>query len=136
MKKFIVIFCMLLCPLILLCACASGTVFQTQGAQYEVAAVETGQQMLEHTASDGNTLLSITLMAADSSLDDAQASFLPVGGEPCYVASNGRQYPCAALAFESNGSEVQAVLLFEVPAGLSGEFTLGGSAFSAVSLKK
>ena len=94
MKKFIVIFCMLLCPLILLCACASGTVFQTQGAQYEVAAVETGQQMLEHTASDGNTLLSITLMAADSSLDDAQASFLPVGGEPLLCS---KQRPAISL---------------------------------------
>ncbi|MBC5647662.1 hypothetical protein [Christensenella tenuis] len=139
MKKLISIICTLLVLTLILCACSPAVTFQTSGAGYEVVAVETGEQALSRTAESGNTLLTILLKTSDSNLDDAQNSFMPVDGEPCYVTDGGEQYPCATLAFESNGSDVQAVLLFEVPSDWSSggkEFSLGGGAFSPVALKK
>ncbi|WP_066688058.1 hypothetical protein [Christensenella intestinihominis] len=139
MKKFISIVCTLLVLTAALCACAPAVTFQTSGAGYEVAAIKTAEQALDRTAGSGNTLLTVTLATSDRDLDDAQSSFMPVDGEPCYVTDGSGQYPCARLAFESNGTDVQAVLLFEVPSGWAAggkEFSLGGSAFSPVALKK
>lgn len=138
MKKLITTISLILVLAVSLCACAPAITFQTSGAQYEVAQIATAEQALDHTASRGNTLLSITLKTNDNSLDDAQNAFMPVGGEPCYVTDGATQYPCIALSFQSNGTAVQAVLLFEVPGDWerTKEFSLGGSSFSAVALKK
>ena len=139
MKKFISIVCALLVFTVVLCSCAQAVTFQTSGAGYEVVSVETGEQALGKTAGSGNTLLTIILKTSDQYLDDAQGSFMPVDGEPCYVTDGGQQYPCAALAFESNGTDVQAVLLFEVPAAWASgtkEVSLGGGTLSPVALQK
>lgn len=137
MKKIVFSISIFLCCAIFICACTPAVSFRTEGAQYEVIGIETGQELLEHTAGSGNTLLAIVLSVSDSNLDDAQASFFPVAGDPCSVTVNGQQYPCLSLIFRSDSTTAkQAVLLFEVPADLSGEFTLAGDTFSAVSLKK
>lgn len=138
MKKIIVTVCITLVLAITLCACAPAVTFQTSGGQYNVMKIAAAETALDHTAADGSTLLTITLKLDNKNLDDAQASFMPTDGTPCYVTDGGEQYPCKTLTFQSNGTSEQAVLLFEVPADWSGgkEFSLGGTGFAPVALKK
>lgn len=136
MKKTIVPVCIILILAAMLCACAPAVSFQTSGGQYDVVKIASAQTALEHTAADGNTILTITLKFSNQNLDDAQNAFMPTDGTPCYVTDGSQQYPCKALFFQSNGTGDQVVLLFEVPANWPGEFSLGGTNFAAVALKK
>ncbi len=75
----------------------AGGDLQTSGAGYEVVSVETSEQALSKTAGSGNTLLTIILKTSDQYLDDAQGSFMPVDGEPCYVTDGGSSIPAPRL---------------------------------------
>ena len=92
----------------------------------------------QETAGSGNTLLTIILKTSDQYLDDAQGSVYAVDGEPCYVTDGGQQYPCAALAFESNGTDCRPYCCLKfLPLGRRArkEFSLGGGTFSPVALQ-
>lgn len=138
MKKILTVICIALLCCMVFTACSAPVSFQTSGASYEVKSITTSEQSLGITSTDGNTMLTITLGASDKSLDDAQASFFPAGGTPSYVTDAGAQYPCKEMAIQSNGAQVQVVLVYEVPTDWSSgkEFSLGGNNFSPVALKK
>lgn len=138
MKKIIVTVCITLLLAITLCACAPAVTFQTAGGQYDVVKTATAETALDHTAANGSTLLTIILKTNSKNLDDAQSSFMPAEGTPCYVTNGGEQYPCKTLAFQSNGTSDQVVLLFEVPADWTKamDFSLGAEGFAPVALKK
>ncbi len=138
MKKIITVLCVALLCCMVLTACSSPVTFQTSGASYDVAEITSSNEVSGMAPGSGNTFLVVKLGTAENSLDDAQASFLPAGGTPSYVTDGTTLYPCKAIAFQSDGSRVQTVLVYEVPLDWANakEFSLGGNDFSPVALKK
>ena len=122
-------------------ACSAPMTFKTSGASYEVTgAVTSGEtEELGVTPAAGNTLFVLTLKADANKLDDAQNAFFGVDTPPASVSQNGGQaYECKSMAFETDGSAMQVVLVFEVPADWAHtkDFTLSGNAFGPVNLKQ
>ncbi|MEA5004734.1 MAG: hypothetical protein VB081_14700 [Christensenella sp.] len=138
MKKNISLLCLVLVACTLLMACAAPVTFQTSGAQYEILQMKTEEQALTLTASGGNTLFVMTLGVDDKKLDDAQNAFFSPEGTKASVSDGSGSYECKQMAFETNGSKTQAVLVFEVPAAFTQvkDFTLSGNGFGPVNLQK
>ncbi|WP_066646139.1 hypothetical protein [Christensenella timonensis] len=138
MKKRLFFVCLLLTACLTLMACAAPITFQTSGAQYEIVQMETADQALSLTPSAGNTLFVMTLSVGDDKLDDAQNAFFSTDGAKASVADGSGSYECKQIAFETNGSQTQAVLVFEVPAAFAQvkDFTLSGNGFGPVNLQK
>ena len=139
MKKRILLIGMILAIALCLLACAAPVTFQTSGGTYEVTGTKVADEALNLAPGAGNTLFVMTLKTDASSLDDAQNSFFGVGEANAAVSqSGGQQYECKRIAFETNGRDVQTVLVFEVPAdwAKTKDFTLSGDRFGPVNLKQ
>lgn len=129
---------LILCCSILFGCSSEDIEFLADGVTYEVAEIVTAQSDEGISAPAGGTLLIIRLLTPSNALDSAQSAFFPIDGTPCSVAESGTQFPCTNLSFQSDGQRVQTTLIFEVPSSWEDvkDFTLSGSDFSAVALKK
>ena len=139
MKKRVFLICMILVFACCLFACAAPVTFQTAGGSYEVTGTATSDGALGITPGAGSTLFVLTLKTDAQNLDDAQNSFFGINTAHSSVSQNGGQaYECKSLAFETDGSDVQTVLVFEVPADWAStkDFTLSGEGFGSVNLKQ
>ena len=125
-KTFAIVATLIVFSLLLLNACSTeATVVNTPAGNFEVSSFTLGVDYSTKNPSSGNEYLSVTLIPTGGSTDMDKTLTYFVKDNKTSINANGLQGSLQFISFESpksGSSEVNTVLVFEVPQGSNKDF--------------